>query len=173
MQDTRNDLSGTKARENIGYHQTLMLGVQDLFGEAAKDGLLRQAEDLIDMMWAMVPTVDKRKIKVYDAMGEHKISTMIAWVEAKKIMPPPEIDPRSSQYQNNIKHKERSARLAQIWNDVIHELGFLYERKPFLFAVIDEDDVAAWELSESGPIEGLSSAKDPQDAAERLGLLEH
>lgn len=173
MQDTRNDLSGTKARENIGYHQTLMEGLHDLYAEAAQDGLLRQAEDLIDILWASVPTGDKRKIKVYDMAGEQKVSSMVAWAEAKKIMPPVEVDPRSSQYQNHIRHKERASRLAQIWTDVIHELGFLYERKPFLFAEIDQDDVAAWELSESGPVEGLSGPENSETAEKGLGLLEH
>ena len=164
MQDTRNDTSGTKARENIGYHQTLMEGLHDLYEEAAKDGLLRQAEDLIDVLWASIPTKDKRKIEVYDQAGEKKVRAVEAWAEAKLIMPPPDVDPRSAQWQNNIKHKERAARLAQIWTDVVHELGFLYERKPFLFAEVDEEDIAKWEELESGPAQELLSTQNPEDA---------
>jgi hypothetical protein len=155
-----------EAKENVGYHQTLMEGLHDLYEEAARDGLLKQAEDLIDIMWASVPTDDKLKIKVYDLETVKKLRAVDAWKEAQTIQPPAGLDKRSSDWQNNIRHKERCSRKAQIWTDVVKELGFLYKRLPFMLAEPDAKDVKEWEELEAddGPDEGLAGPEDKEEA---------
>jgi hypothetical protein len=178
MLDTRTDdaTNANRAQENIIYHQTLMEGLHDLYEEAAKDGLLKQAEDLVDVLWASVPTNDKLKIKVYDLGSESKIASVDAWKEALRIQPPEDMtlsekermDKRqSSWWQNNYRHKERTSRKVQIWTDVVYELGFLYKRKPYMMAEPDKEDIKEWEEAEAerdGPVEGLLSSEDKEEA---------
>jgi hypothetical protein len=177
MSDEQQQTESNQAKENILYHQTLMEGLHDLYNEAAQDGILKQAEDLIDVLWASIPTGDKRKIKVFDLKGE-RIPGLDAWAEAKEILPPQigemyrkgknSVEMNERDYPIHIKNKERTSRKLQIWTDVVFELGFLYKHQPFMMAHPDIEDVKKWEEAESnepnGSCEGLAGSKDKEKA---------
>lgn len=164
-------------KENDRYHETLMTGLVDLFKEATADGLLRQAEDLIDVLWASVPTKDKMRILILDAKRTSKVPATDAWDEANQILPPPIgsmydlhgqlVEMIDGEYQRHIANKIRATRKLQIWTDVVGSMGFLYNKTPMGVAAPDTDD-QPWaedeDDGEPGPSEGLVSAED-QEAA--------
>lgn len=139
------------ARGDLGYHITLMGALTDLFHEAASEGILREAEDLIEVMWASIPSDDKMRMKIQNAARTSKITANAAWQEACEIKAPAEVGeywikngqrvPMSeADFSRHRSNKERVTRKLQVWTDVIFELGFLYRRELSSIADPDPED---------------------------------
>lgn len=171
------EYSNRPIKENDRYHETLMTGLVDLFKEATADGLLRQAEDLIDVLWASVPTKDKMRILILDAGRKEKIPSTDAWDEANMILPPPIgsmydlhgqlVEMIDGEYQRHINNKLRATRKLQIWTDVVGSMGFLYNKTPMGIAA-PETDEQPWaeedEDGEPGPVDELAGAEGQEPA---------
>lgn len=169
------DFSNKPVKENDRYHETLMTGLVDLFKEATADGLLRQAEDLIDVLWATIPTRDKMGSIVLDMTRTKKLPATDAWDEAMTILPPAVgtkflsngrmIEMIDGEYQRHINNKIRATRKLQIWTDVVGRMGFLYNKTPMGIAQPETDEQPWAEEDtdgEPGPSEGLLSAEDQE-----------
>jgi hypothetical protein len=118
----------TIIREDFDYHHTLMEGMFLSFKEAADDGLLSEYEDLIDALYASIPTKKKMDIKVFDEEGKKENCSIDEWKKAMSIKPPDDLP--SSKKDRHPDHKKRALRKTQILTDIEHALGFLMKEPP-------------------------------------------
>jgi hypothetical protein len=105
-----------------------MEGLFLCFKEAAEEGLLSEYEDLIDAIYASIPTMKKMEINVFDEDGKKKNCSIDEWKKAMLIKPPDNLP--TSKKDMHPEHKRRALRKTQILTDIEHALGFLMKEPP-------------------------------------------
>ena len=124
-------------RKDLDYHHTLMEGMFLSFKEAADDGLLSEYEDLIDALYASIPTKKKMKVQVFDDEGLKENCSIDEWKKAMNIKPPEDVT--QSKKDMHPSNKRRALRKTQILIDIEHALGFLMDEPPMDNMQVDKE----------------------------------
>lgn len=126
-----------RLRAQQSYEMMLIEGLMLSDKEASGQGLLAEFEDVIESLWASIPTQKKVDTYVWNADLSGKVPALESWQEACRIQPPKEIaDARKPTHQAN---KERSLRKKQILTDVLAAMKLLY-REPMVGRMMEGDD---------------------------------
>jgi hypothetical protein len=126
-----------RLRAQQSYELMLIEGLMLSDKEASAQGLLAEFEDVIESLWASIPTQKKVDLKVWNSDLSAEVPAMQAWQEACSIQPPKEVpDARKPTHHTN---KERSLRKKQILVDVLAKMKLLY-REPMVGRMLEGDD---------------------------------
>lgn len=117
-----------KVTENKGYSFIMLQGYLKMFDEAAGQGLLAEAEDLVDIMLRSIPTAELKKIEIDRRESNEKQTAWKAIEEAEGLRP-------DDSLMDSVKHKhplnrQRVLRKHQILTDVLYKLELLYKISP-------------------------------------------
>jgi|WetSurMetagenome_2_1015567.scaffolds.fasta_scaffold529905_2 hypothetical protein len=126
-----------RLRAQQSYELMLIEGLMLTEKEASGQGLLAEYEDVVESLWAAVPTQKKVDIQIWNADLSAKVSALQCWQEACGIQPPADMpDARKPTHRSN---KERSLRKKQILIDVLAAMKLLY-REPMVGRMMEDDD---------------------------------
>jgi hypothetical protein len=103
---------------------------------AAEHGIGQIFEDVIDSVWAALPTGKKVKLKVPVSDGSMR-PAILEWQEAERIVPP-EGTPQQ-QYPRHPSHRQRALRKKSILVDLLAAMRLLY-REPQTGRMMEEED---------------------------------
>jgi hypothetical protein len=144
------DDSGPDAtlRKDFDYQRIYLEGYLLLFREASAQGLLAEAEDLADMMYAYFPSKHKAKIKVFNAEMTAMLPVHSEWKLAKTIGPPPGSEEMDTDRKLKVLVRDRVIRKAQIISDIAEYLKLLGEE--FDVSEMGEDSDVLKELNANG-----------------------
>jgi hypothetical protein len=126
-----------RLRAQQSYELMLIEGLMLSDKEASAQGLLAEFEDVIESIWAAIPTQKKVDIQVWNSDLSGKVPALEAWSEACRIQPPKDVpDARKPTHQAN---KRRSLRKKQVLTDVLAAMKLLY-REPMVGRMMEDDD---------------------------------
>jgi hypothetical protein len=116
---------GEKIRAEKGYELIITEGYILSDKEAAGQGLVAEFEDVIDSLWACIPTIKKLKTDVYTADCTKLRPAALEWQDALEIKAPSGLP--SSELRIHPSHKLRALRKKQILTDVLSSMKLLYK----------------------------------------------
>jgi len=126
-----------RLRAQQSYELMLIEGLMLSDKEASAQGLLAEFEDVIESIWAAIPTQKKVDMRVWNGDLSKMVPALQAWQEACHIQPPKDVpDARKPTHASN---KERSLRKKQILTDVLARMKLLY-REPMVGRMMEDDD---------------------------------
>lgn len=128
-----------RVRAQQSYEQMIIEGLMLSDKEAAAHGIGQIFEDVIDSVWAAIPTAKRVKLKVPTPDGYR--SAILVWEEACKLQPP-STDPINKRIESPL-HRERALTKKAILVDVLAAMKLLY-REPQVGKMMEhQDDEAA------------------------------
>lgn len=136
-------------RKDFDYQHTVLEGFLFLFSEAREDGCLHEYEDLIDTIWAFIPSKHKMKKLVYDQDMKKEGPAYLAWNEALKIGPSVGAEELQKNPKLRIGVRNRCLRKVQIVCDVAEQLKLLGGKETAFEEMGEESDVFR-EVTEGG-----------------------
>lgn len=121
--------SDTVLRKDLDFQHTYLEGVFLLFKEASGQGLLAEYEDLVDTIYAMFPSKQKRNIRIYDVEQKELSPSFIEWKIAETIGPPvgDERLKGSQCTELKVQVRQRCLRKFQIVSDIAERLKLIGE----------------------------------------------
>lgn len=129
-------MEGERVRAQQSYEEMLVDGLTLSDKSAAEHGIGEIYEDIIDSVWAAVPTEKKVKMKVLTPSGLR--AAILEWQVACEIQPPPD-----TPYQERVthpSHRARALRKKTILIDLLAAMRLLY-REPQVGKMLEDDDV--------------------------------
>lgn len=113
-----------RLRAQQSYELMLIEGLMLSDKEASAQGLLAEYEDVVESLWASIPTQKKVDTQIWNTDLSAKVPALQAWLDACKIQPPKEVpDARKPTHEKN---KERSLRKKQVLIDTLAAMKLLY-----------------------------------------------
>lgn len=128
-------MEGERVRAQQSYEEMLVDGLTLSDKAAAEHGIGAIYEDIIDSVWAAVPTEKKVKLKVLTPSGLR--SAILEWQAACEIQPPD-----GTPYQERVRHpthRQRALRKKTILIDLLAAMRLLY-REPQVGKMMEDDD---------------------------------
>jgi hypothetical protein len=126
VQDTEGN---TVVKRDLDFQKTYLEGLFLLFKEASGQGLLAEYEDLVDTIYAIFPTDNKRTMTIYDIDGAYLSPVLVEWKKALAIGPPvgDEALKGSGCSKLKVQVRQRCLRKVQIVTDVAKRLKLIGE----------------------------------------------
>jgi hypothetical protein len=121
------DLAEMKTLENKGYSFVMLNAMMLVHKEAAEQGLLAEAEDLVDAALMSIASQVKRRYKVWGMNGE-ELTAEEALREAQAIQPPPSVV--GAERHRHPKNRDRVLRKIQIMTDLDYKMAILNKDVP-------------------------------------------
>ncbi len=125
-----------RVRAQQSYELMLIEGLMLSDKSAAQYGIGMIFEDVIDSVWAAIPTIKKVKMKVLKNSGEYD-SSILEWQEACLIQPPK--DTPLNKRSEHPAHRERALRKKSILIDTLAAMKLLY-REPQTGRMMEKQD---------------------------------
>lgn len=125
-----------RVRAQQSYELMLVEGLMLSDKSAAQYGIGQIYEDVIDSVWAALPTSKKVKLKVPVSDGSYR-PAILEWQDAGKIQPPAD-----TPYQARLEHsshRERALRKKSILVDLLAAMRLLY-REPQVGRMMEDED---------------------------------
>lgn len=126
-----------RVRAQQSYELMLIEGLMLSDKSAAQYGIGMIFEDVIDSVWAAIPTIKKVKMKVLKASGEGYDSAILEWQDAC-LVHPPEGTPLNKRSEHPA-HRERALRKKSILIDTLAAMKLLY-REPQTGRMMEKQD---------------------------------
>lgn len=130
-------MDGERVRAQQSYEEMLVDGLTLSDKSAAEHGIGAIYEDIIDSVWAAIPTEKKVRMKVMTPAGNRP--AILEWKVACEIQPPPD-----TPYQQRIEHtahRERALRKKSIVIDTLAAMRLLYREPQVGKMMVDDDDM--------------------------------
>lgn len=124
-----------RVRAQQSYEQMIIEGLMLSDKSAAQYGIGQIFEDIIDSVWAAIPTTKRVKLKV-PTPGGFKPAILV-WQETCK-MQPPSTDPINKRIESPL-HRERALTKKAILVDVLAAMKLLY-REPQVGKMMENQD---------------------------------
>lgn len=124
-----------RVRAQQSYEQMIIEGLMLSDKSAAQYGIGQIFEDIIDSVWAAIPTTKRVKLKVPTPDGLK--SAILVWQETCK-MQPPSTDPINKRIESPM-HRERALTKKAILVDVLAAMKLLY-REPQVGKMMENQD---------------------------------
>lgn len=118
-------------RKDFDYQHTFLEGILFLFSEAREDGCLHEYEDLIDTIWAFIPSKHKKTTMVYDSELKGERPAFEEWAKALKMGPPPGSLELQRDPKLRVEVRSRCLRKLQIVSDIAEQLKLLLRTTAF------------------------------------------
>ncbi len=128
-------MEGERVRAQQSYEDMLIEGLILSDKAAAQAGIGAIYEDIIDSVWAAIPTEKQVKMRVPTPEGYEP--AILEWQAACEIQPPPD-----TPYQHRLEHpahRERALRKKSILVDVLAAMRLLY-REPLTGKMMEVED---------------------------------
>lgn len=126
-----------KVRAEKGFELIVTEGFILTDREASAQGLMAEYEDVIDSLWASIPTDKKVRIKIYKADLSKRESAILEWQEAETIRPGKDLP--ESKRRTDPSNRERALRKKQILTDVLSGMRILF-KEPKTSRMVEDDD---------------------------------
>lgn len=124
-----------RVRAQQSYEQMIIEGLMLSDKSAAQYGIGQIFEDIIDSVWAAIPTTKRVKLKVPTPDGFKP--AILVWQEACKVQPP-STDPINKRIESPL-HRERALTKKAILVDVLAAMKLLY-RQPQVGKMMENQD---------------------------------
>lgn len=124
-----------RVRAQQSYEQMIIEGLMLSDKSAAQYGIGQIFEDIIDSVWAAIPTTKRVKLKVPTPDGFKP--AILVWQEACKVQPP-STDPINKRIESPL-HRERALTKKAILVDVLAAMKLLY-REPQVGKMMENQD---------------------------------
>ncbi len=124
-----------RVRAQQSYEQMIIEGLMLSDKSAAQYGIGQIFEDIIDSVWAAIPTTKRVKLKVPTPDGFKP--AILVWQETCK-MQPPSTDPINKRIESPL-HRERALTKKAILVDVLAAMKLLY-REPQVGKMMENQD---------------------------------
>lgn len=124
-----------RVRAQQSYEQMIIEGLMLSDKEAAAHGIGQIFEDVIDSVWAEIPTIKKVKLKVPVPAGTYEPAILV-WQEICQLQPPA-TDPVQKRLESPL-HRERALRKKAVLVDTLAVMKLLY-REPQTGKMMEED----------------------------------
>lgn len=118
-------MEGERVRAQQSYEQMIIEGLMLSDKSAAQYGIGQIFEDIIDSVWAAIPTVKRVKLKVPTPDGYQ--AAVLVWQEICKMQPP--ADTAYQKLEEHPCHRERALAKKAVLVDVLSAMKMLY-REP-------------------------------------------
>lgn len=126
-----------RVRAQQSYEMMLVEGLMLSDKSAAQYGIGQIYEDLIDSVWAALPTSKKLKLRVPTPAGDRP--AMLEWQDAEALQPPADV-PRFKFTEHPI-HRQRALRKKTILTDLLAAMRLLYREPQSGRMMEGEDDL--------------------------------
>lgn len=124
-----------RVRAQLSYEMMLIEGLMLSDKEAAAHGIGAIYEDVIDSVWASLPSSKKVKLKVPTPNGDHP--AILEWQVAEAMQPPK--DTPLMKFAEHPIHRQRALRKKTILTDLLAVMRLLY-REPQTGRMMEDDD---------------------------------
>jgi hypothetical protein len=126
-----------KVRAEKGFELIVTEGFILSDREASAQGLMAEFEDVIDSLWASIPTDKKVRTKIYKEDLSDRRSAILEWQEAETIRPGNDLP--ESKRRTDPSNRRRALRKKQILTDVLSGMRILF-KEPKTSRMVEDDD---------------------------------